>query len=185
MDDAGGEPGRGLIEEEEAGSAHQGPADRHHLLLTSREESGPPSEQRGEAGKNGEHSGKAADPFCRRRAAGAELEMVAHGEFGKEPPPGWTIAKPALHPRGRGKGRDLLTGETDMPGHERDLAHHRPQSGRLPCPIGPDDGHALARQEGERHIADHGETSIARAHSFDGKERLLPHAAASSRSGPR
>jgi hypothetical protein len=84
VDDEGGKPFRGLVEDEDRGVGHQRPPDRQHLLLAA----GKRSARR--VGSFLEYWEERADgvqrPRSRPSCGGAEKQILAHGEIGQSEP---------------------------------------------------------------------------------------------------
>ena len=85
IDDLWREAERRLVEEEEPRTGHEGPPDRHHLLLPAGERTGELSPALAEDRKGRVHAleALAAQP-ARRRGVAADLEILLNGHGGKE-----------------------------------------------------------------------------------------------------
>src|SRR3989441_12415511 len=88
IDDLWREAERRLVEEEEPRTGHEGPPDRHHLLLPAGEGAGELSPALVQDRKGRVHAleALAAQP-ARRRGVAADLEVLLHGHGREEPAP--------------------------------------------------------------------------------------------------
>ena len=107
---------RGLVEQQQPGLRHQAARDRDHLLLAAGERPAELVGERPDIGKEVEHRvGLAADRGARGVAVrGAEHDVLAHAEAGKDAPPFGHMGDAELYDRARPEARDRLAVEQDL-----------------------------------------------------------------------
>ena len=139
------EPHRRLVEQQRARAAHQRARHGQHLLLAARERAAGLLEPLAQAREDVEHAVEVArDTGLVAAGPGAEAEVLAHGEVAEDAAPLGHLGHAEPHtalggraPRGRGRRGSRGRSASSMPGDG-------PQGGRLPRPVGADEGEDLA-----------------------------------------
>ena len=137
-DDPRREPERRLVDQEEAGPAHEAARDRHHLLLAPGERAGQLIVALAEAREERLHRGEALRAMrLGRRMVRAEEEVLPHREVGEQPAALEHVREAAGHPC---VGRQRV----DAPAVDLDAARLRGDSPDtllrtvdFPAPFGP------------------------------------------------
>src|SRR2546428_340751 len=155
--DDGGEPERGLVEQEEPRPRHQGAADRRHLLLAARERAGelPPPLREAREELQDARKGLWPPPAALGRA-GAQLEVLPHGHRGEELAPLRDVGDPAGDDGGGREPADPGPVPVPRARNRRADARDRAERGGLSGAVRADDRDDLAPADLERHAA-HGE----------------------------
>ncbi len=144
--DQRGEPQAGLVQEEQARTRHQGPADGHHLLLASREGGGGLLRPLAKLRESAEDLRQPALTLRPVRLAGhgPQDEVFPHREIAEHLTPlGGEGHAQGDHVGGR-LPRDIPPVQQDAPARRRDQAGDGLQQARLSRAVGPHDGHRLS-----------------------------------------
>src|SRR5215472_10983945 len=159
----GGQPLRGLVEEEEVGIAHERAPDGQHLLLAARElvrAVAPPLAQPGEELV---HALQAPAPA----AAPRHLEVLAHGERRKDTAALGHEGHAAFHHAIRWPGRDVRSLET----HATAAGRREPDDGAdergLAHAVATEDPQDLARLHTEGDALEYVAVAVVRVHVLD------------------
>ena len=156
----GGQAHRGLVEEDQPGPRHEGPADGQHLLLAAGEAAGPLAAPLGQDREEREHAVHALGEVpARRGQEGAHLEVVGHRQ-GRErcrrPSGTWAMPWATISWAGRPPRRGAFEHEL-----ARCAGGITPEITRssvvLPAPFGPDHGHRLAGLDPQADVPQGGE----------------------------
>src|SRR5215467_1418755 len=155
LHDAGRQPRRGLVHEEEGRLCHQLLGEGEHLGLAARERGGPAAPLLAQAGKG---RVGAFQPFRYPRPVApyhpaAELEVLLHGELGEDVGAlGHVADTEPLDLEGRERV-DRAAVEADEAAPRMEKAEDRLEERRLPCPVWPDHAGDGARLHLERDVA--------------------------------
>src|SRR6266571_1122332 len=172
LDDDGGEPHRGLVQQHQLGPCHERPADREHLLLPS-----------------GERARRLARAFLEDREEledavhvrpllvvladeGAHVEVLAHGHAREDAPALGRLGHPEPHDVVGGHQVDALAVVEDAALGRAQQPGDGPQGGGLPRPVGADEADDLAPVDVEAHALDGLDVAVEDVDVLDVEECL-------------
>src|SRR5499427_4759532 len=185
LDELRGEPQRRLVEEHHGGPGHEGTADGEHLLLAAGERA---RALLGAASEHGEvvvhHLEVAGDAFPVLPRVRAHLEVLAHGEEGKDLAPLRHVAEPQAHDAVGIHAAEEAAVERNCALLSVHYARHRLEDGGLARPVGAEDGHDSAARHREAHPADGHDGAVVRLDVVDLEEAIRPHVSHRGRPSP-
>ena len=171
VDQLGCEPQRRFIEQQESRAPHERASDRQHLLLTAGEL---PAERRAALG---EHRKQLKGVVHERRAAAGRtgdrhLQILAHGQAGKHPPPLGTVAEPEMGASFRTHVRQRLAGEADAARGRSEESHDRLEQRRLAGAVRANQRNRFAGVHRDSDIAERRDRVVAYVQPLDAEEAL-------------
>jgi hypothetical protein len=138
------QPKRGLVEQQQPRPAHQGAADRQHLLLAARQGAAALLAPLGQPGEHLEHPVEVFLEMHRIGDDGAHLQIFVDAHAREDTPAFRHLGHAPQHDLvGRQTG-DVLAFQPDRAGPRARAAADRHQQGRLAGAVGADQGHDLA-----------------------------------------
>jgi hypothetical protein len=161
---------RRLVEQEEAGAAHQRACNRQHLLLTARERAAALFDALLEAGKQCKHAFEIRSKMCGAGNGGAHLQVFQHGHAHEDAPAFRRLRD--FQPRDlvRRKLRDVAAGEDDLAFAGARVAEDRHHQRRLAGAVGPDQRHDLTLADVDINALERGDMAVIGLHRAHGEE---------------